>query len=227
MLAYISFVSTQACEPNEIHVREQWINSYVKLDGTVVSAHARAEHCREIEINSYFQDKSSKKFANLQTKFKAWKKNEKEALNSILDGLPLWLKKYKLAEILRGSIMKNNPKTPAAAIPFSKTLIIFDSFYKEKNKRDIVIHELSHVAVYDIDPVTLKSFFVASGWSYSEGEDPIPPPKVLLPDSSNSRSEDFANHVEMYYSNPAMLKSFNSKAFEVLEKIIKTKESAL
>lgn len=123
--------------------------------------------------------------------------------------------------------MKNNFKNLAAAIPFSKTLIVFDIFFKMTNKKDIIIHELSHFAVYDVDPFLLKSFIEASGWTYGEEGKPSPPQVVLLPDSQDSPSEDFANYVETYYSDKSKLELFNSKALEALEKIIKSKEKEL
>lgn len=226
-LVYFIFDYAQACQPSEIHIREQWVESYIKEDGTEVKAHKRSEHCREIGIHNYYQDKTSKEFKNLQTNFKPWKKNEKDILNQTMENLPPWLKKYRLNEILRGSKTKNNFKNPAAAIPTSKTLIIFDIFFKMPNKKEIIIHELSHFAVYDVDPSLLKSFVEASGWTYSEGDRPSPPKVVLLPDSKDSPSEDFANHIETYYSDKSKLKLFNSKTFEVLEKIIKSKEKEL
>lgn len=224
---YCFFGYAQACQPSEIHIREQWVDDYEKEDGTVVIAHKRSEHCRVIGTHNYYQDKTSKQFKNLHTQFKPWKKSEKDILNKALEGLPPWLKKYKLNEILRGTKMKNNLKNPAAAIPFSKTLIVFDIFFKMTNQKEIIIHELSHLAVYDVDALLLKSFVETSGWTYGEEGKPIPPKVVILPDSQDSPSEDFANHVETYYSDKSKLKLFNIKTFEVLEKIIKSKEKEL
>jgi hypothetical protein len=154
---------TMACLPNEIHIREQWIDTYTKEDGTHVSAHVRSEHCREVKGHNYFQDSSSKEFRNFNSKFKSWSSSEKNLLNSQLEKLPPWIKKYKIANFLRASVHEGN---------------------------------LS----------------------------PKPPHKVIIPDSSHSPSEDFANSVEIYYSNPKRLKEFNPKSFAILEGIIKSKE---
>jgi hypothetical protein len=59
-----------ACLPNEIHVREQWINPYSKQDGTHVSGHIRSEHCREMGGDNYFQNVNKKEIRGLKTKFK-------------------------------------------------------------------------------------------------------------------------------------------------------------
>lgn len=213
-----------ACLPNQIHVREHWVNSYVKEQGTKVTAHNRSEHCREIRGHSYFQNSTSKDFKNLKTNFKAWNEIEKGLLNKEFENLPLWLKRYKLTEILRADSQRGNPENPAMAYPATKTLIVFDKFFTMSNKRDIVIHELSHIAIWDINPDQSEKFFKANGWIYEKGKLPKPPNKLLIPDSGNSPTEDFANHVETYYANPSKLKEFNENSYQILEMIIKAKE---
>jgi len=101
-------------------------------------------------------------FKNIKTNIKKWNPQEKKILEGHLENLPAWLKKYKLTEILRGDI-GGNPLNPAAAIPLTKTLLIFDHFFKSPNKQDIIIHEISHIAIYDIDPDTIEEFSRASG----------------------------------------------------------------
>lgn len=215
---------TLACLPSEIHIRDQWIEAYAKEDGTKVSGHLRSEHCREIKGHNYFQDSSSKGFRNFKGKFKAWNSAEKKLLNNELEKLPLWLKKYKIANFLRASIHEGNSKNPALTYPDSKTIILFDAFFNSSDNKQILLHEISHIAVWDIDPNELQSFFISSGWTYKREESPQPPQKVIIPDSSHSPGEDFSNWVEMYYSNPNRLKEFNPKAFSILEGIIKSKE---
>jgi hypothetical protein len=213
-----------ACLPNEIHIREQWIETYIKEDGTHISAHVRSEHCREVKGKNFFQDSSSKEFRNFKGKFKSWNTSEKNLLNSELEKLPPWLKKYKIADFLRTSIHEGNPKNPALTYPDSKTIILFDVFFNSSDKQSILLHEISHIAAWDIDPIELQNFFVSNGWIYKRGESPKPPQKVIIPDSSHSPSEDFANTVETYYSNPKRLKEFNPKSFAIIEGIIKSKE---
>lgn len=58
LLIYLMPTITWACLPNEIHIRQQWIKSYIKQDGKSVAAHIRSEHCREITSNNYFQNSS-------------------------------------------------------------------------------------------------------------------------------------------------------------------------
>jgi hypothetical protein len=213
-----------ACLPNEIHIREQWIDTYTKEDGTHISAHVRSEHCREIKEKNYFKDSSSKELRNFKGKFKSWNTSEKSLLNIELEKLPPWLKKYKIANFLRASVHEGNLKNSALTYPDSKTIILFDAFFNSSDKQSIILHEISHIAVWDIDPEKLKTFFLSNGWVYVPGQSPKPPVNVILPDSVDSPSEDFSNTVEIYYSNPKRLKDFNSNSFSIIEKIIKSME---
>ena len=219
-----SYDNTEACEPNEIHIREQWINSYTKEDGTEVFGHVRSEHCRELRGENYFQNSTKNEFRGLKTKFKKWTDSEKSLLEKEIKNLPASLKKYQLSEVLRATEQDGNLNNPAMTIPATKTFIFFDKFFAMPNKQDVIIHEIAHIAVWDIDPYELQEFFESRGWKYEKGKPPMPPKKVILDDSSNSPGEDFANSVELYYSEPQRLKTFNLKSFLILEKIIKSKE---
>lgn len=213
-----------ACLPNEIHVREQWIDSYMKEDGTEVTAHIRSEHCREIRGYNYFQNSTNNEFRGLKTKFKKWTENEKFLLNKEIENLPLWLKKYQLSEVLRATQQEGNLNNPAMTIPATKTLVLFDKFFAMPNKREIIIHEVAHVAAWDFSPDDLKKFLIANGWRYKDGLKPTPPEKTFRNDSRDSPSEDFANFVEAYYSTPDQLKKFNEQSFSILDQLIKQKE---
>lgn len=223
-LIFNNFDYADACEPNEIHIREQWIDSYVKEDGTQVSGHVRSEHCRELSGYNYFQNSTKNEFRGLKTKFKKWTESEKFLLEKEIENLPTWLKKYRPSEVLRATQQNGNPNNPAMTIPATKTFIFFDKFFAIPNKREVIIHEMAHIAAWDINSYELQEFFESRGWKYEKGKLPMPPEKVILPDSGDSPSEDFANSVELYYSEPQRLKIFNLKSFLILEKIIKSKE---
>ncbi len=213
-----------ACEPNEIHIREQIISSYTKDDGTRVSAHLRSEHCRLLKEVQFFQNIPRDESKKIKTQFKNWRKEDQKIVQDILNGLPNWLKQYQLGELLRADTLEANHKNPALTIPRSKTLVIFDSFFKENNKREIIIHEMAHIAVWDFSEIELKEFLLLNGWSFSANKPPQPPKQLIKADSQNSPSEDFANCIEIYYSNPEQLKKFNLKSYLKLESLIMNKE---
>lgn len=168
-MALFSFNIAHAvtCAPDEIHVREQNISSYIKKDGTHVHAHTREAHCRTIKITNYFQDKTDQSFKNLKPHIKPWATNEKKVFESYLAKCPEWLKKYRLIEVLRASFDDSN-KNPAASIPKSKTLILYDAFFTASNKTDIITHELAHFAFHDLADSETRDFYVTSGWTVIE-----------------------------------------------------------
>jgi hypothetical protein len=230
MMAFIFFILFSSlafagpCGPHEIYVREQWIKAYPKSDGTKVSAHTRDAHCREIEGSNYFQDSTNQKFTNIKPKIKKWNATDKNIVQETLALLPPWLSKYYLAEILRGDI-GGHPLNPAASYSTTRTLLIFDKFFKEKDKRSIVIHEMSHIAFPSIDPIHKLEFIHASGWTTDSDFKPVAPHKLLMPDSKDSIDEDFANYLETFYKDEARLMTFNPLAFLIIKKIIDSKEN--
>lgn len=212
------------CEPYEIYIREQWIDTYTKLDGTKVSEHPRSAHCREIERSNYFQDSTNQTFNNIKPKIKKWNATEKKIVQENLALLPPWLSKYYIAETLRGDI-GGSPRNPAASVSLTRTLLIFDQFFKEKDKRAVIIHEMAHIALPSIDPELKLEFALSSGWRFSESNELIPPSKLLMPDSKDSINEDLTNYIEAYYTDANRLMTFNSLSFLAVKKIIESKEN--
>lgn len=218
MMAFIflvlisSLVFAEPCGPHEIYVREQWIKAYTKSDGTKVSAHTRDAHCREIERSNYFQDSTNQIFKNIKPKIKRWNAADKKIVQENLSLLPPWLSKYDLAEILRGDV-GGSPKNPAASFASTRTLMIFDRFFKEKDKRAIIIHEMAHIAFPSIDPAHKLEFIKVSGWTIDDYFRPVPPQKLLMPDSKDSIDEDFSNYLETFYTDQSRLMTFNPLAF--------------
>jgi hypothetical protein len=224
LILFSSLVFAGPCGPHEIYVREQWINAYTKSDGIKVSAHSRNAHCRELTRFNYFQDSTKQTFKGIKTTLKKWTAEERKIIEDHLGKVPSWLKKYKLTEILRGD-GGGNALNPAAAIPLTKTLLIFDQFFKTPHQLDILVHELSHIALHNIDPQIAIKFATASGWILERNKKPVPPQKVIMPDSGNSIGEDFANQIEIYHSNPEKLLQFNPHTFHIIKELIKREEA--
>jgi len=214
-----------SCEPDEIFVRSHRVKAHSKKDGTLIREYLRKGHCREIRSHNYFSNNRKQKFKNVRTNLKKWKTHEVKIIKEVMETLPKWLKRYKLNEILRADVFNGVKLNPAATIPKSKTLIVFNNFFERTNKRDVLIHELSHIAVYDFEPLKLEEFFISSGWKYDKNKKLKSPVNPLLKDSIVSPSEDFANHVQIYYSNPSLLKKHNFKSYLLLKKMISKKEN--
>ena len=224
LFLFTTIVFAFPCRPYEIYIREQWIDSYMKLDGTKVSAHSRDAHCREIERSNYFQDSTNQKFINIKPKIKKWNATEKSIVQQNLALLPRWLNKYNLTEILRGDV-GGNLKNPAASIAPTRTLLIFDRFFKEQDKRAVIIHEMAHIALPSIDPELVIEFSRASGWTVNDNFEVSPPQKLLIPDSQGSINEDLTNHIEVYYADQTKLMIFNPFSFLVIKRIVESKEN--
>lgn len=100
-------------------------------------------------------------------------------------------------------------------------MLIFDQFFKAPNQLDILVHELSHIALHNIDPQLAIKFATASGWILERNKRPVPPQKVIRPDSANSIGEDFANQIEIFHYNPEKLILFNPRTFHLIKELIK------
>lgn len=185
----------QPCDPNQIYIREQRIQSYSKSDGTLVKNHIRKSHCRFIEKKQFFADSTKQKFKTLSPTLKKWNPSEKELVQKHIAFLPPWLSKYSLQEILR-SVIGENVKNPATTIPATRTIIIHDQFFREQDQRGVIIHEFCHIAFASIDPIQFIEFSIASGWKVGQNFLPVPPARLLKQDSSHSIEEDLANHIE-------------------------------
>ena len=184
----------------------------------------RQAHCRLIEVKNYFQDATTQRFKNLMTSIRPWRESEKISISDAISKLPLWLKRYALKEVLRADTGWH-PDNPATTIPQTRTLVIFDKFFKSKDQKSILIHELSHIAFYDFSTDNLKNFAQASGWVIVSREIRIPPKTLLMPDSDQSISEDLANHIESYYKNKNELMLFNPLSYLIIDQLIKSKEA--
>src|SRR5690554_3610016 len=123
------------CGPHEVYIREHKVSAYKKEDGTRVRAHIKKAHCRKLRRLNYFKDSTAKELKGIKTKIKKWNVDEKEILKLHLESLPTWLKKYKFSEVLRGTT-GGHAQNPAAVIPFSKVLIVFDNFFARQNKTE-------------------------------------------------------------------------------------------
>ena len=212
-----------ACGPGEIFVRAHSVSPYTRGDGVAVSGYDRGESCRELLAHYEFNDKDPELSVS-KYKIIPWRAEEQKIVEGLLAKLPVWLQKYKLQKILRAKYSPANIENPAITLPASKVLIINNSFFKRKDQLAILTHEMAHVAVLDCNSEDVKKLLQSSGWILKGGKAATPPTNLLLPDSKTSRSEDFANHVEIFYSDPVRLKNFNLSSYEILRSIIDRKE---
>jgi hypothetical protein len=207
------------CLENQIYIREHQVAPYSRADQTPVSGYQRNGYCRDLSLENYFQNGTTQKIKGTTFKLKKWSEAEKRIVQSHLDKLPLWLRRYRFGEVLRAET--DGTRNPAATVPYTKTVILFDPFFSSKNQRDILIHEVAHIAVWDLSVRDVEEFAAVSGWSINKKKTQrFPPTNLIAADSVDSISEDFANHIEIYYANEEILKKRNPKAHEYIRKLV-------
>lgn len=188
---------------------------------TTVRQHPRAEHCRnrwkdaDVHIKQ-FSDDPIIGWSHKGEVFKKWDRSEMQIILEILPTLPSWaeVKNYNFRRA-KDSMYKGNP---ASSELTNGSIIIYDQFFKENNKKSIVVHESSHHLYKKVVPKDIADFLSMSGWvvevtPYGKVYE-SPPKKLILPDSASEKDEDFANHIESYYQNPISYKASYPKLYD-------------
>ena len=215
--------------PKAYSVECQWWQSKVSASDidkhprqqTTVRQHPRAEHCRnrwkdaDVHIKQ-FSDDPIIGWSHKGEVFKKWDRSEMQLLLEILPTLPSWaeVKNYNFRRA-KDSMYKGNP---ASSELTNGSIIIYDQFFKENNKKSIVVHESSHHLYKKVVPKDIADFLSMSGWVVEVTPDgkvyESPPKKLIQPDSASEKDEDFANHVESYYQNPNSYKASYPKLYD-------------
>ncbi len=218
--------------PEAYSVECQWWQSKVSASDvdkhprqqTTVRQHPRVEHCRnrwkdaDVHIKQ-FSDDPIIGWSHKGEVFKKWNRSEVQLMLEILPTLPSWteVKNYNFRRA-KDSMYKGNP---ASSELVHKSIIIYDQFFKEQNKKSVIVHESSHHIYKNLGPDGVNDFVDLSGWKLEvdkAGQVFEIPPKVLLkPDSSISKEEDFSNHVEEFYISPETYAKKYPKIYQFLK----------
>lgn len=230
-MKYLFLILTIGYLPTSYAIECKWWQTKVSThrvsthqrNGSTVSSHPRQEHCREKwkysdQIVSSFQDEKPSNWST-QDKFKKWNQADIVEVLKAYEKMPDWLlflqKSFHRAEI------STIPKNPAASDKTTDSITIYDEFYKRSNKEAIVGHELAHLLYKKLSVSDITSFTDLAGWTLKvEGSEvfEVPPSKVLINDSKLNKEEDFANLIEIYFTDPNKIKSYNPKLFEFFHK---------
>lgn len=128
---------------------------------------------------------------------------------------------YRLRGFHRAEKSSKSAKNPAASDKTTDSVTIYDEFYKRSNKETIVGHEMAHLLFKKLSPDDITSFTDLAGWTIKvEGNQvfEVPPGKVLIRDSIIDKEEDFANSVEIFFTDPSRLRNHNQKLFDFFQK---------
>jgi hypothetical protein len=206
-LIFISNAYAIDCEWWQTKVRAHKVSSHDR-NGSQVTPHPRKEHCRERWKNS---DLHIKNFINSpiigwphQEKFKKWTRQEMRTVLEVLSILPDWTESKKYSLYRAGdSIRKGNSATSEIR---NSAIVLYDSFFKEKHKASLLVHESAHHLFQKVSINEMNEFATLSGWTISVSEDrkvyEVPPKKLINPDSALNKEEDFSNHLEKFYLDP-------------------------
>lgn len=210
------------CSHNEIKIKSSYVKPYKRLDGTPVSGYFKRQYCRKssYEMESLsFEDERPKSW-KFNENFSSWNEKEINIILSTLDKLPSYFKNKKIKSFYHGtkSIFKNNP---AATLPISNEIVLYESFFRSPEKERILAHEIPHILYFSLTSEEKINFAKILGWNIS----PLSPPKeVIYPDSVDSPAEDMANNIEAYFYDSDKQLKFNKKIPEFIKSLIGPKK---
>lgn len=206
----------------------QWWQTKVKAatipqhqrEGNTVSSHPRQEHCRERwkgadhHINQ-FKDDPILGWSKEGEVFKKWTRIEIQTVLQLLPRLPSWARIEQVNfRRAKTSVYKGNSATSELT---KKTIVLYDNFFTLEDKLSVIGHEASHFVFQELTTLDIVQFEKLSGWDIELKDRKvyiIAPKNPIMPDSVNDKEEDFANHAEMYISNPNKLNKINPKMYE-------------
>ncbi|MFP5387180.1 MAG: hypothetical protein ACLGHN_13975 [Bacteriovoracia bacterium] len=223
LLIFISNAYAIECEWWQTKVRGHKVPSHER-NGSQVSPHPRKEHCRERWKGSDFHIKN---FINSpisrwphQEKFKEWTRQEIKIVLEVLSNLPAWTESKNYSLYRAGeSIHKGNSATSEIR---NKAIVLYDSFFKEKQKASILVHESAHHLFQKVSVDEMNEFATLSGWTIYVTEDrkvfEAPPKKLIKPDSALNKEEDFSNLLEVFYLDPQKYRKQYPQIYEFFQK---------
>jgi hypothetical protein len=161
---------------------------------------------------------SPKGWQNPKETYKPWLTEEKEGVLSVLSVIP---KQYQMENFYLYRAQSSDTKGNPASIHInSRSITLYDTFFKQKNKDAILVHESAHYHFSRLTESQREKFFELSGWKKiitNKGPKLHPPEKLIKEDSCISPEEDFSNYTEVYFESPQELKSLNTQLFQYFE----------
>lgn len=151
--------------PSVYSVECRWWQT--KYSAASVDKHPRKEYCRNKwkDADIYFKQFSDDPIVGWSHKeevFKKWERSEMQLLLEILPTLPAWteVKSYNFRRAKNSMYKKNSASSELT----NKSIILYDLFFKEKNKKSIIVHESSHHIYKKLGPEGVNEFVDLSGW---------------------------------------------------------------
>ncbi len=212
------------CPDGEHWVYPHFRSAYVRHDGVHVSAAQVRGHCR---MNPRGYDQWHERLSNHRPsiwgyrteKSKKWSIEDVQRFYDEMSVLPdklIGLDNVKLHRMdISGT--KRNPATSN----FNDVVFYDLAFQHSDSLAQIIAHELSHVVYSGLSEEDRAGFRQAARWIQESDKPGIyaaaADKKLIQPDSGNSVSEDFANHIEHYLFKNESLKKTSPKVHEWIQ----------
>lgn len=196
------------CEWWQIKYSAAIVDEHTRNQTTNVKEHPRSEYCKNRWKNAdiyikLFENDPIQKWSFQKEIFKKWTKEEIKIIMQVLEIIPSWSNKEKIR--LYRAKTSSTIDNPATSEIKGKNIILYDLFFKNKNKEKILIHEYGHHLFTSLSEEEKNEFASKSGWSLEIDQKrrifSRPPKKLIKNDSSFNIEEDFSNHLEEYYLN--------------------------
>lgn len=181
--------------------------------------HPRRETCVDRWKNSSlfmhrFSDKPPEYWDSSTEIFKTWMTSEKETILSAINETPDYseMENFYFYRAVKSEFAEN----PATIDTGTRSVAFFDVFFKSEKKSKILVHESGHYLYLKLSAPDKDKFLFLSGWSPDKNKPSVlaPPLNLIQDDSKNSHDEDFANHLEEYYSSPEKYKKQRPLLFD-------------
>ncbi len=221
MLVFSFGVLSEECPEGEYFVKGHHRNEYVKKNGTHYLDSFVKETCKKYRdghlLIKKFIDTPPDLWNQKKEKFKKWNKKEKNFLLNAFEELPEPLVKNLNFRLHRAfeSNFKNNP---ASCIPEKNLIVFYDSFFKENSSR-VLAHELAHFLYSSIPKEKKERYKTMALWLEDENGNILISRKdgFVEEDSRIGPEEDFANNVEYYLFDKAILEKKSNMIYNWIE----------
>ena len=169
------WASKTSCREFEFVVRQHNVKAHNRKGGAKVSVTERKAHCRvlyprtENWIDS-FRDTKISDWPYEET-FKGWSYKDKEIVLKLISQWPNTFTAYDGLTIYRADTSKTKGN-PAAILPKSKAIVLYDEFFRLKDQSQVFSHEMAHLHILSLDPEKLRLILKDSGWDYDKSHRP-------------------------------------------------------
>jgi len=215
-------IAAEKCQHDQHWVRGHFRRSFVRHDGTKVSAAKISSHCANNPPSFKKWKERIKDFKPKEWKIptegsKPWTIEERERVLSVLSNLPQALELDSIKSIHRSRVSGLYSASPASGQ--NGSIALYDlAFSDNANLLRILVHECAHQLFRQYSDKETLDYALASEWLMVRNNKGV---SVFLPnrnqyveeDGKESLDEDFSNNIEYFIFAPNVLRTKSSKVY--------------